>query len=151
MRTLIVIALVIAGLISCKSQKDDTTFSEEFLMQVASDPLFIAYQETVHTDAENIVLDAYDMEGISKVFESLPFGTNICLSEEAREQFFHLKGGIIYLDNECRRQEIFRKLDAKFNFSTFPEEVTRKINRMYREINQEDIDLRALELYHRKN
>ncbi|PHN03662.1 hypothetical protein [Flavilitoribacter nigricans] len=151
MKNLIIAFLVIGGFLSCKSQEDPTTFSEEFLIQIANDPLFIAYQETVHTDAENIVLENYDMEGIGKIFDALPFGTNICLSEEAKEKFSHLKGGELYLENECKRQELVQKLDQKFNYSSFPQDVAFKIVRIYRELNYIQLEERATDLYYRKN
>lgn len=151
MRTLIVCFLVIAGFLSCKSQKDSTAFSEELLIQIANDPLFKAYQETIHQDAENMVLNNYDMEGIGKIFDLLPYGTNICSSEVAKEKFSKLKGGDLYLENECNRQELLLKLDQKFNYSSFPEEVSLKVVRIYRELNYLQLEQRASDLYYRKN
>lgn len=151
MRTSIVIFLVVAGFLSCKSQKDSTTFSREFLLQIANDPLYKAYQETIHLDAENLLLNIYDMESIGKVFDAIPFGTNICLSESAKAKIADLRGGKAYLDNECNRQDLLLKLDQKFNYSSFPEEVSDQINRLYRELNATQLEQRASDLYFRKN
>lgn len=152
MRTVIVACLIIAGFLSCKSQQDDSlTFSEEFLLQVVEDPLYTAYQETIHQDAENVILKIYDMEGIGQVFDELPFGTNICLSEEARQKFSRLAGGDIYLANECKRLELIQQLDRKYQYSSFPEEVSQKLVYLYRDINAAELKQRAYDLYYKKN
>lgn len=151
MRILIILFFVVAGFFSCKSQKDSTAFSNEFLLQIVNDPLFIAYQETIHQDAENVVLKIYDMEGIGEIFDALPHATNICTSQAAREKFYNVTGGKVYLENECKRLDLILKLDQKFNYSSFPEEVAVKVNRLYREINASQLEERAIDLYYQKN
>lgn len=151
MRSLIVLVLVIGGFLSCQSQKDTLNFSEEFLIQIANDPIYRAYQETIHKDAERIVLGEYDMDGIGEIFDALPYGTNICLSENAGTQFSKLRGGDLYLANECQRQEYIRKLDDKFGYSGFPEEITLDLVKIYQKLNRRQLEERANNLYHKKN
>lgn len=152
MRTVIVAFLVIAAMLSCKSQQDDAAaFSDDFLVQIVNDPLYKAYQETIHQDAENVILNIYDMEGIGKVFDELPFGTNICLSEEAKQKFSGLTGGKAFLDNECKRADLVLQLDQKYQYSSFPEEITERLIHMYREINAVQLEQRAYDLYYKKN
>lgn len=150
MRTFFALILVISGLVACQSQKDSLLITDDLIQEIANDPLYAAFQETIMQDAENIVLERYDLEAVAKILDENPEEAELCNSGLLKDKILQTKGGDLYVKVECERQQVMQKLDEKFHFVDLPEETHRQIYRLYRQINQEVLDIRSMDLYYEK-
>lgn len=120
---------------SCQNSSKNDTIGEHLIQKLINDPAYLNYRKALDQDALNNVQNLYDLEGIGILLQDNSI-RSICNVDDTIMSKY--KGGILYKESECKRNELYAILVAKYpEYKNISEENRKALTRLYRKRNQE--------------